>query len=120
MGPRKLIRPALPEQAMRARRFLRHEEPALSQHAGGASAPGAQESSHAESFYFQKQVQAQTPMVFVLEDGEQIEGCIEWYDRHAVKVRVRARTRDLRGGEVRTLIYKSSIKYLYKASENGA
>jgi len=36
---------------------------------------------HAELFYLQKQIQSQTPMVIVLEDGEQVEGCIEWYDR---------------------------------------
>lgn len=64
--------------------------------------------SHAEAFYFQKQMQTQTPMVFVLEDGERIEGCIEWYDRNAIKVRHSSRT----------LIYKSSIKYLYKANES--
>jgi sRNA-binding regulator protein Hfq len=68
----------------------------------------AVESSHAEAFYFQKQIQSQTLMVFVLEDGEQIEGHIEWYDREAIKVR---------HGGARTLIYKSGIKYLYKASE---
>ena len=64
--------------------------------------------SHAEMFYLRKQAQDQTPMVFVLEDGERIEGYIEWYDRHAIKVR----------NGTRTLIYKSSIKYLYKAVEN--
>ena len=31
----------------------------------------------AEFFYLQKQIQAQTPMVIVLEDGELLEGCIE-------------------------------------------
>lgn len=66
------------------------------------------ESTHAEAFYFQKQAQAQTPMVFILEDGERIEGYIEWYDRNAIKVK----------NHTRTLIYKSSIKYLYKANEN--
>lgn len=64
-------------------------------------------SSHAEAFYFQKQIQTQTLMAFVLEDGEQIEGYIEWYDRNAIKVR----------NGSRTLIYKSSIKYLYKVGE---
>ena len=63
----------------------------------------------AELFYLQKQIQAQTPMVIVLEDGEHIEGCIEWYDRHALKVR----------GKTRALIYKSAIKYMYKLGENG-
>ncbi len=66
------------------------------------------ESTHAEAFYFQKQAQAQTPMVFILEDGERIEGYIEWYDRNVIKVK----------NHSRTLIYKSSIKYLFKASEN--
>lgn len=118
IGPRKLVRPTLPDQALRGRRFSRHEEPALSLHASGVTAAASQESSHAESFYFQKQMQTQTPMVFVLEDGEHIEGCIEWYDRHAIKVRG-PRAKGSRPGEMRTLIYKSSIKYLYKAGENG-
>jgi len=63
----------------------------------------------AELFYLQKQIQAQTPMVIVLEDGELVEGCIEWYDRHALKVR----------GRARTLIYKSAIKYMYKLGDSG-
>ena len=63
----------------------------------------------AELFYLQKQIQSQTPMVIVLEDGELVEGQIEWYDRHALKVR----------GRNRTLIYKSAIKYMYKLGEGG-
>jgi len=63
----------------------------------------------AELFYLQKQIQAQTPMVVVLEDGEQIEGCIEWYDRNAIKIR----------GRAKTLVYKSAIKYLYKLGDKG-
>jgi sRNA-binding regulator protein Hfq len=64
---------------------------------------------HAELFYLQKQIQSQTPMVIILEDGERIEGCIEWYDRNTLKVR----------GRVKHLIYKSAIKYMYKLGENG-
>lgn len=64
----------------------------------------------AELFYLQKQIQSQTPMVIVLEDGEHLEGCIEWYDRHSLKVR----------GRSRMLIYKSAIKYMYKQGETGA
>lgn len=64
---------------------------------------------HAELFYLQKQIQSQTQMVVVLEDGERIEGCIEWYDRNAIKVR----------GRGKTLIYKSSIKYMYKQGDTG-
>lgn len=66
------------------------------------------EATHAEAFYFQKQMQTQTMMVFVLEDGEQIEGTIEWYDRNVIKVKHRG---------TRTMIYKSSVKYLFKAGE---
>ena len=63
----------------------------------------------AELFYLQKQIQSQTPMVIVLEDGERVEGCIEWYDRNALKVR----------GRHKTLIYKSAIKYMYKVGDAG-
>ncbi|MGC9159703.1 MAG: Hfq-like protein [Terracidiphilus sp.] len=63
----------------------------------------------AELLYLQKQIQAQTPMVLVLENGDRIEGCIEWYDRNAIKVR----------GRTRTLVYKSAIKYMYKVGEGG-
>jgi sRNA-binding regulator protein Hfq len=64
---------------------------------------------HAELFYLQKQIQSQTPMVIVLEDGERVDGCIEWYDRNSLKVR----------GRNKTLIYKSAIKYMYKLGDNG-
>lgn len=63
----------------------------------------------AELFYLQKQIQSQTPMVIVLEDGELVEGQIEWYDRYTLKVR----------GRSRTLVYKSAIKYMYKLGEGG-
>ena len=64
---------------------------------------------HAELFYLQKQIQSQTPMVIVLEDGEKIEGRIEWYYRNSIKVR----------GRTKSLIYKPAIKYMYKVAENG-
>ncbi len=63
----------------------------------------------AELFYMQKQIQTQTPMILVLEDGELVEGCIEWYDRNVLKVR----------GRSKTLVYKAAIKYMYKQSEAG-
>lgn len=63
----------------------------------------------AELFYLQKQIQSQTPMVIMLEDGERIEGCIEWYDRGVLKIR----------GRAKILIYKSAIRYMYKLGEAG-
>ena len=107
--PRKLVRPRLPEhlaQAALAPRRLRGSAP-LALHASQAPLPrstGAA-ASQAEAFYFQKQMQTQTPIVFVLEDGEQIEGVVEWFDRDTIKIR----------NATRMLIFKRSIKYLYKA-----
>jgi sRNA-binding regulator protein Hfq len=108
-GPRKLVRPPLTENGTIARSFQRRAvSPLTAHHPAQRSGQVLQETSHAEVFYFQKQVQAQTVMTIVLDDGESIEGIIEWYDRDVIKVRHGART----------LIYKSCIKYLYKSGEN--
>ena len=69
------------------------------------------EQTHAENFYYQKQMQAKTPMVLVLQDGEEIHGIIEWYDKYCLKLN--------RIGAANLLIYKPSIKYMYKESEIG-
>lgn len=108
-GPRKLVRPSLPVRALQDKSFSRRNDSPLSAHHETMASYNGHPNSHAETFYFQKQAQAQTPMVFILEDGERIEGHIEWYDRNSIKVR----------NHTRILIYKSSIKYLYKAGENG-
>jgi sRNA-binding regulator protein Hfq len=67
------------------------------------------EQTHAENFYYQKQMQGKTPMVLVLQDGEEIHGVIEWYDKYCLKLN--------RIGAANLLIYKPSIKYMYKESE---
>lgn len=64
------------------------------------------EVTHAETFYYLKQMNFRTPMVIVLTDGEEIHGCIEWYDKGCVKVN--------REGAPNLVIQKHSIKYLYK------
>ena len=48
-------------------------------------------------------------MVFMLEGGDRIEAVIEWYDTDTIKVR---------NGNVRTLIFKTAIKYLHKSGES--
>jgi len=63
----------------------------------------------AENYYYLKQMNKKTPMAVVLEDGETIEGYIEWYDRNCIKVN--------RNNAPNLLIYKSSIKYLYKLTD---
>lgn len=104
-GTRKLVRPRLPPADHR--RDPIHVEDPLT-HATITDVHSAPESSHAEAFYFQKQMQQQTEMTVVLEDGEQLQGFIQWYDKCTVKLRV---------GRNRVLIYKAAIKYLYKTSE---
>ena len=105
-GTRKLIRPHLP--TVERRREPVHPEDPLT-HAMVSDLHGVPESSHAEAFYFQKQMQQQTEMLVVLEDGEELRGIIQWYDKCVVKLQV---------GRNRVLIYKAGIKYLYKASES--
>ena len=119
IGPRKLIRPTLPEGFIRNRRSQRPDETPYLWRPTPPAAAATHESSSAEAFYFQKQIQSQTPMVFLLDDGERIEGSIEWYDRDVIKVRCHA-TSAFRAGDhvTRLLIYKTAIKYLYKAGEN--
>ncbi|HSS20105.1 MAG TPA: hypothetical protein VLL54_08520 [Pyrinomonadaceae bacterium] len=65
--------------------------------------------TNAELFYYKKQIDAHTPMVITLLDGEEIEGTIEWYDRGALKVN--------RRGAPNLLLLKRNIKYMYKADE---
>jgi host factor-I protein len=72
------------------------------------SAPAEQ--TNAENFYYQKQMAAKTPMVVVLKDGEQIHGVIEWYDKACIKLN--------RNSGPNLMIYKPSIKYMYKEGEN--
>jgi hypothetical protein len=68
--------------------------------------------TNAELFYYKKQIDAHTPMVIVLTDGEEIEGTIEWYDRGALKVN--------RKSAPNLLLLKRNVKYMYKADERVA
>ena len=108
---RKLIRPALnrnDHSRQDGDRRERAERPERSN--GGGKKTPPPEQTHAENFYYQKQMQAKTPMVLVLQDGEEIHGIIEWYDKYCLKVN--------RVGAANLLIYKPSIKYMYKESES--
>ena len=75
---------------------------------GGKKLPPP-ETTNAENFYYQKQMQAKTPMVIVLHDGDSLQGVIEWYDRSCIKIN--------RAAQPNVLIYKAAIKYMFKASE---
>ncbi len=104
-GARKLIRPLL---SAVARRRAPVPTPDPLTHALVSDSHGVPATSHAEAFYFQKQIQQQTDLTVVLEDGEEVHGIVEWYDRGAIK---------LRSGRHRVLVYKTAIKYLFKTSD---
>ena len=64
----------------------------------------------AENYYYLKQMNKKTRMAVVFQDGEVKEGYIEWYDKNCIKLN--------RNDGPNLLIYKNSLKYLYKLSEN--
>jgi len=139
---RKLIRPALPRpdhnqgnhnsnhnpnHLQVAERRDRHDRPERgadrgqdrgydrgdrSMSAGGGRKAAPPEQTNAENFYYQKQMQSKTPMVIVLQDGEEVHGFIEWYDKTCIKV-IRE------NGAPNLMIYKPAIKYMFKEDENG-
>ncbi len=57
-------------------------------------------------------MQARTPVVVVLLDGETLHGTVEWYDRDCIKL--------TRNGSPNLLIYKKIVKYVYKDGEDAA
>jgi len=65
--------------------------------------------TNAEIFYYKKQMDAHTQMVIVLNDGEEVIGTIEWYDRAALKIN--------RKDEPNILLLKHNIKYMFKAED---
>jgi sRNA-binding regulator protein Hfq len=50
-----------------------------------------------------------TPVAVVYADGEVVEGTIEWYDRNCIKLN--------RDHAPNLLIYKASIRCIYKVGE---
>ena len=71
--------------------------------------PAPPDQTAAENFYFVKQMQSRTPVSIVLTDGEMLHGIIEWYDKDCIKL--------TRNGSPNLLVYKHSIKYLFKDGE---
>jgi sRNA-binding regulator protein Hfq len=108
---RKLIRPSLNRNDHNhAAAPLGERRPERNDRPNSTRKAAPPEQTNAENFYYQKQMQARTPMVVVLTDGEEIHGVIEWYDKACIKVN--------RNGSPNVMIYKPSIKYMYKEGEN--
>ena len=94
---RKLIRPSLAEA----------REPSPRRNGAPPRKTTPPDQTNAENFYYMKQMQSKTPMVLVMKDGEELHGVIEWYDKCSLKLN--------REGAPNLLIFKSNIKYMYKA-----
>ncbi len=74
--------------------------------------PAPPEQTHAENFYYVKQMQSRSPVAVVLLDGETLRGTLEWYDHDCIKL--------TRYGSPNLLIFKHSIKFMYKDGEEAA
>jgi len=118
MVNRKLIRPNLAEMK---ERFSPNRPPQPGAPAperegapSGGREPGRRrqvppENTSAEAFYYVKQMTNRTPMVVVLDNGDELRGHIEWYDRNCIKVN--------REGAPNLLVYKHAVRYMYKQEE---
>ena len=100
---RKLIRPTLAEIRERADRDSRRSS------ADQNRKRVPPEQTHAESFYYKKQMDNKTKMVLVLQDGEELRGTIEWYDRNCIKLH--------RSSGPNLLVLKHNVKYIFKSDE---
>src|SRR6185369_10514360 len=100
MANRKLIRPDMNElkKELPARSVRRKQSPP--------------EQTNAEEFYYLKQMAAKTPMVVILDGGEELRGWIEWYDKGAIKLN--------RHSGPNLLIQKQYIRYMFKEEELSA
>ena len=94
MTNRKLIRPEM-DPKIGPRSIRRKQSPP--------------EQTNAEEFYYLKQMAAKTAMVVVLQDGEEIKGCIEWYDKNTIKVN--------RSDGPNLVIPKHNVRYMFKEEE---
>jgi sRNA-binding regulator protein Hfq len=111
MVNRKLFRPTLTEvkeqYAPRPAQPLPQQVP---QQVPQRKKPAPPEQTHAENFYFGKQMQARRLVALMRNDGEVLRGTVECYDRDCIKL--------TRFGSPNLLVYKHSIKYLYKEGED--
>ncbi len=98
MSDRKLIRPSMTDMLDR-----------MPGRAGGRRKQVPAEQTNAENFYYLKQMQNHTTMVVVLDDGTELIGWIEWYDKSCIKLN--------RTDAPNLLIFKHSIRLMFKEEE---
>ncbi|MEJ2187829.1 MAG: RNA chaperone Hfq [Acidobacteriota bacterium] len=98
MSERKLIRPSMTEMMEK-----------FPNRSTGRRKQVPAEQTNAESFYYLKQMQNRTAMVVVLDDGTELKGWIEWYDKTCIKLN--------RSDAPNLLLFKRSIKFRFKEEE---
>ena len=67
------------------------------------------EVTHAEEYYYMKQIQSKTTVVLTLRDDEELVGRLEWYARDCLKLH--------RDDGPNLVVYKDFIKFIAKADE---
>jgi RNA chaperone Hfq len=93
---RKLIKPDLNEIKKHQRKDLKKKPPPPYK-------------THAENYYYIKQMNNRTPMVVELLNGEVLSGRIEWYDEKCIKVR--------KEDNSNLIVFKHVIKYMHKSPD---
>ncbi len=63
--------------------------------------------THAESYYYVKQMNNKTVLVIELTDGTSINGSIEWYDEKCLKIK--------KDDGNNIILFKHFIKFIHKA-----
>jgi sRNA-binding regulator protein Hfq len=106
MVNRRMYRPGFPD--------IKEQNAPRAPHNGliPSKKPAPPEVTHAENFYWVKQMQAHTPMAIVLESGEILRGTVEWYDRDCIKL--------TRQGAPNLMIFKQFIRYVHKDGEESS
>ena len=112
MVNRKLFRTSLTEVKEQFPQRQAHGPQAQAPPAPQRKKPAPPEQTHAENFYYVKQMQSRAPVAVVLTDGETLRGTLEWYDQDCIKL--------TRYGSPNLLIFKHSIKFMYKDGEEAA
>ena len=93
---RKLIKPDLKELKKNAKKDKKKPPPPYK--------------THAENYYYIKQMNNHTPMVITLMDGTVMKGRIEWYDEKCIKFKIQ-------DGSLSYIIFKHIVKYMHKDPE---
>jgi len=90
---RKLIKPNLKEINQKIKKDVKRKPPPPYK-------------THAENYYYIKQMNNRVQLVLELVGGDQIKGLIEWYDEKCLKIK------KLDGSNL--ILFKSQIKFIFK------